>query len=145
MTVIAWDGKTLASDRMATAGSYSKGTVTKIHRWKDGICGISGCMETGMRLITWLQDGADPEQFPMIEEEYSGEFLVIYNDGRVAYYERSATPLWFDNTFHAIGCGKDYALTAMHLGKTAEEAVAIASDLNIYCGNGIDTLELQCA
>lgn len=143
MTVIAWDGKTLAADRMAVAGDYGKGTVTKIHRWEDGICGASGSMEEGMRLISWLQDGADPESFPELEENSSTEFLVIYNSGRVAYYERTATPLWFDNAHHAIGCGKDYALAAMHLGKDAVEAVKVASELSVFCGNGVDTLTLR--
>lgn len=35
--------------------------------------------------------------------------------------------------YEAIGAGMDYALTALHLGKTAVEAVEVACDLSIYC------------
>ena len=37
---------------------------------------------------------------------------------------------------------RDFALAAMHLGKSAREAVEVACALDVFCGNGIDTLEL---
>lgn len=36
-------------------------------------------------------------------------------------------------TFEAIGAGMDFALAALHLGHTAEEAVCVATELSIYC------------
>ena len=37
------------------------------------------------------------------------------------------------SSYEAIGAGKDFALAALHLGHTAEEAVATAIELSIYC------------
>ena len=36
-------------------------------------------------------------------------------------------------SFEAIGAGMDYALAALHLGHTAEQAVEVAIELSIYC------------
>lgn len=36
-------------------------------------------------------------------------------------------------TFEAIGAGQDFALAAMHLGKSVVEAVELACDLSILC------------
>ena len=144
MTVIAWDGKTLAGDKRAVYGTYKGGVVTKIHRWEGGLCAIAGDMEQGVQLVSWLKEGAEPDEFPDLGER-EGDFLVIHNDGRIAYYQRSAEPLFFEDPIHALGSGKDYALAAMHLGKSAKEAVEFACELDAYCGNGVDTLELQCS
>ena len=142
MTVIAWDGKTLAADKRAAYGSYKGGVVTKIFRWKGGLCGVSGSMGHGMQLVSWLQKGAVEENFP--EPDESGtQFIVVHTDGRVAFYEDSPTPLYFENAHQAIGSGANYALSAMALGKDAKDAVAFACTMDAFCGNGIDTLELQ--
>lgn len=39
--------------------------------------------------------------------------------------------------FAAIGSGGRYAITAMHLGKSAEQAVTIATELDIYSGGTV--------
>lgn len=144
MTVIAWDGQTLAADKRALLGNYKGGTMTKIHRWKGGICGVSGEAKAGMELVSWLQGGADVDDFPELDEDTCVDLLVVHDDGRVAVYEKSPTPLWMEEKHMAIGSGKDYALSALHLGKDAKEAVAFACTMDAFCGNGIDTLELQC-
>lgn len=79
MTVIAWDGKTLAADKRVGYGNMHR-TTTKIRRVGDALVGCSG----------------------------SGSLAVA----------------------------------AMHLGKSAREAVEIACLYDMNCGNGIDTLEL---
>ena len=141
MTVIAWDGKTLAADKMAVVGTHKGGTTTKIFRWEGGLCGLAGGMAQGLAVIDWLQNGADKDSFPK-DPEHESSILVITNCRKVLYYEDSPIALPFENTFHAIGSGRDYALAALYLGKSAKEAVEIACQLDAYCGNGVDTLEL---
>jgi len=53
------------------------------------------------------------------------------------HYER------VEDAFCAMGGGRDYALAAMFLGKSALEAVQVACALDITCGKGIDVLELE--
>lgn len=45
------------------------------------------------------------------------------------------------NEFSAIGAGEHFALTAMYLDKTPQEAVAIANELCVYCSGPIHTIE----
>lgn len=44
-----------------------------------------------------------------------------------------------------MGSGRDFAIAAMHCGKTAREAVEIASLYENGCGNGVDVLEAPCS
>ena len=41
MTVIAWDGKTLAADRRACLGNLYR-TIHKLHRLSDCLCASAG-------------------------------------------------------------------------------------------------------
>lgn len=145
MTVIAWDGKTLAADKRATYSGCAR-TVTKIRRAPNGeLVAFSGDFDTGAALADWYCNGADPATFPDNkngESNVKSYLLVIRLNGSFAQYERTPIPLEFEDTTTAQGSGRDYALAAMHLGRTAAEAVQVACALDIYCGNGIDTLEL---
>ena len=44
------------------------------------------------------------------------------------------------STFEAIGAGQDFALAALHLGHTPEEAVRVAIELSVYCEGPIQEL-----
>lgn len=146
MTCIAWDGKTLAADKRAVSVGFKGGTVTKIHRWKGGLCAFAGDFDMGMLLVQWLRTGANPDAYPKRQQsDNPTTFLVIFNDGRTARYEREPIALPFENLPQATGSGRDYALAAMYLGCDARKAVEVACALDISCGNGIDTLDLKCA
>lgn len=143
MTVIAWDGKTLAADKRAIQNGYVGGTVTKIHRWDGGLCAFAGDFDVGMQMVEWLRGGGNPEKFPTRQaQNCDALFMVIANDGRVARYERTPIPLPFENVQQAMGSGRDYALAAMYLGLSARKAVEVACALDSGCGNGIDELTL---
>lgn len=143
MTVIAWDGKTLAADKRAVNNGYAGGTVTKIHRWPGGLCAFSGDLDVGMALVAWLRGGADPDVYPKKQADHAANFLVIHQDGRIERYETVPVPLLFEDRFTAMGSGRGYALAAMHLGHDARAAVEVACALDNGCGNGIDVLMLE--
>jgi ATP-dependent protease HslVU (ClpYQ) peptidase subunit len=48
-------------------------------------------------------------------------------------------------SYTAIGAGMDYALTALHLGHNAEEAVGVAIELCVYCENPIINIKKNFA
>ena len=143
MTVIAWDGKTLAADKRATFGTLIR-TTTKIFRVGDALAGYCGDAAFGEEMIAWLKRGAEPADFPASNRDKDdwAPMLVIRKGAPVARYERSPYPVLFEDETFAIGCGRDFAIAAMHLGKNAREAVEVAIALDSGCGNGIDTLEL---
>lgn len=146
MTVIVWDGKTLAADRRALNNGYA-GTVTKIRRGPAGsLVAYSGDYDTGVALADWYCNGADSAKYPNNRDKDAycrAYLLVIEASGAVVRYEREAVPLRFLDPVAAMGSGRDYALAALHLGCDAVKAVEVAMALDTNCGNGIDTLTLE--
>lgn len=146
MTVIAWDGTTLAADKRAALSGYPA-TVTKISRSLTGeLIAISGDLDTGRALAEWYVYGADKAAFPDNRDPGGGcraVLMVVRLDKTIVRYEREPVALLFEDKFSAMGSGRDYALAAMHLGFDARKAVEVASALDTGCGNGIDTLTLK--
>jgi len=143
MTVIAWDGKTLAADKRMTYGGHFN-TVTKLARAGRYICGFSGPQQAIGGFVAWLNDGENPATFPFGKEEEQKVYaLCIRDDGTVWKFENSPYPMRLEDTHAASGSGRDYARAAMHLGKSAREAVEIACLFDESCGNGVDTLSFD--
>jgi ATP-dependent protease HslVU (ClpYQ) peptidase subunit len=143
VTVIAFDGKTLAADKQSTSsGMISR--VTKIQRIRGHLVGGSGDAPAVNEHKDWFERGADPKEFPasLRADTFPSFLLVVTPDGRLLTYENGPFPIQLEDKHYAIGSGRDYALAAMHLGRTAVEAVQVAIDLCDGCGCGIDTLEL---
>lgn len=143
MTVIAWDGRTLAADKRA--GTDLPRTVTKIRRTASGaLIGCTGTACGDQELMAWYEQGADPAKFPEMhrDREKSSHLIAIEPGGVIRMYMDSPFPAVLEDGFHAIGSGRDFAMAAMHLGHDAKAAVACAIALTATCGNGIDTLEL---
>lgn len=142
MTIIAWDGKTLAADKAATNCGYLR-TVTKIYRVPSGLVGFAGDGSRAFALLQWFRDGCDPAKYPAFQaSDDAVGCLHIGLDGRASGYSHTPFPEFHEDRFDAIGSGRDYALAAMYLGHSAERAVEVAVALDNGCGNGIDTLEL---
>ena len=144
MSVIAWDGKRLAADRRAIIGGTGTliRTLTKIFRVRDCLVGYAGGACYGEEILAWFRDGAKPETFPESQrnEETNTGLLVIHPDGVVHRFEMTPYPLTLKDESVAVGSGREFAIAAMHCGKTATEAVEIACLFDCNCGNGVDVL-----
>jgi ATP-dependent protease HslVU (ClpYQ) peptidase subunit len=95
-------------------------------------------------MIAWFQAGEKAEDFPKEQRDKDdwAPLLVIRENGKIHKYERTPYPLKYQDKQFAIGSGRDFALAAMACGKTASEAVEVASMFDSNCGNGVDTLRL---
>lgn len=148
MTVIAWDGKTLAADKRASNNGLAR-TVTKIRRASNGaLMACTGDLHAGEELMAWYEAGRVTEKYPESQKALVEELttLVVIEPGPViTTYGRYGARAVFEERTYACGCGRDYAVAAMHYGKDAREAVALACLFDVGCGNGIDTLELELA
>ena len=151
MTVIAWDGHKLAADKRATTEDGLIRTVTKITEvvWRHGdgneVCflvGVAGDGGVGMELLSWFQDGADPEAFPMKADEGNATLVAISQEFGVQTWVSSPVPIYFEDDQLAWGTGRDFAIAAMNLGMDAIAAVDFACQHNAFCGGGIDVLTL---
>lgn len=142
MTTIAWDGMTLAGDRLGCAGDLKR-TVTKISRVGSCLLGTAGSAVHAVEFREWLLSGADPKTIPLFQlsEEYQN-VILIKPDKSCWVYSQGVYPSLVEDTFHACGSGRDFALAAMHMGKSAKEAVELASLFDVATGNGVDILTL---
>jgi hypothetical protein len=141
MTVIAWDGRTLAADKRATSGGGIARTVTKIERHGGSLLAITGCWDTGAEMREWFKAGADPERFPAKAREDRSTLIVIDADG-IRTWAIGPHPMRIEEPRCCWGSGRDYAEAAMFLGHDARKAVEVACHFQTDCGNGIDTLTL---
>ena len=145
MTVIAWDGKTLAADKRATSGGGIARTVTKIRRGLHGeLLAMTGDWDVATDLRAWYLDGAQPEKFPAAARADKAT-LIVFARGSITTYGTGPHPMPIENQQCAFGSGRDYAEAAMFLGHPAAEGVRVACHFQTDCGNGIDTIELEGA
>lgn len=142
MTVIAWDGKTLAADKMASDPWTHCNRTRKIHRLRGLLVAGTGDCALLREKMAWFEAGAKVEEFPAAARANENtDLLVIGPQGRIRLYQNSPYPVEFEQPIFALGSGKEAALAVMMLGHDARKAVEIASAVSNGCGNGVDVLE----
>lgn len=144
MTTIAWDGRTLAADKRAEYGGCIQ-VVTKIFRAGDCLVGGAGEASFILAMVEWVRAGRAAHEFPSSQRDKDDwqPVLVVEPNGLAMVYERTPHPIRWERPFGAVGSGKQFAMAAMHCGKTAQEAVAVASEFDCGTGNGVDVLSLK--
>ena len=147
MTIVVWDGKTLAADKMAMRGEKKCYSTTKIARLDDGrLFGYSGYLTHQQLVFDWINSGAKPSDWPkddfIIDPDYQA--IVVNLDGTFLSYDDSGKfPMLFEEKCHAIGSGSVVAFALFEVDRDAVECVEIANKIMDGCGNGIDTLTLE--
>jgi len=142
VSVIAWDGKTLAADRQATSGNLRR-TTTKITRHGDVLIAGTGTQSSTQAVREWILEGANPSSFPSLPADDPSAVWVINRNGTVVKFENSPFGMVYHDKVFAEGSGRDFALGAMFMGADAVKAVEVACVYDIYCGGGIDTLSFD--
>lgn len=139
MTVIAWDGKTLAADKQGESNGL-KCVVTKIFKLDTGeLIGTIGGLTEGLSAIEWYKNGSNPDKYPIAKDSNTG--MVVIRDGVIYKYEDTHVPFIIQNRLYAFGSGRELAIGAMAMGADAVTAVTVACDYESGCGMGIDVLE----
>lgn len=140
MTTIAWDGKTLVADRPLTSSGVRYET-TKAHRLSDGSLFAScGALENNAAVRQWL-DGSAEKPVMGTDDDFDG--VLIKPDGTAWMLNKKLHLIAIESPHFSTGSGRDFALLAMRLGKTAREAVEMAAELDIWTGMGVTELSLE--
>lgn len=144
MSIVAWDGKTVAADKQGTSGDM-RVAVAKIHRLTTGeVLAWVGLYEQGLFLIDWWKRGVRLEDWPDFQkQEKDWTILIVINKLGVWEYERLPVGQRVEAPFMAWGSGREFAMGAMAMGADAKRAVEIACQFNIRCGMGIDVMEVK--
>ncbi|MDO8705365.1 MAG: hypothetical protein Q7J84_10510 [Sulfuricaulis sp.] len=145
MTTIAWDGKTLAGDKKCELdGSCTRCVkvfkITCAPHGTPALVGCAGASADCVAVVEWLKDTSKikPEVTSL-----SALFVVPTQRGAWAFWLAEAlvmVPLC--KGAFAIGSGGAHALGAMAAGKSARDAVMIASKLDRSTGLGVDVVKL---
>lgn len=140
MTVIAWDGRTLAADRMAECDGTTL-SVRKVYRASTGqAVAVAGTAAHIIPLLRWVEAGARPEDWPEFQRSDQSSTLVVATPGRVLTYEQEPHPIEFLSRAQAWGCGRAAALGALLAGASAVRAVMITGRVDSACGRGVDAV-----
>lgn len=152
MTVVAWDGRTLAADRRMTDGAGLIRTVRKIREWVEPGSGrrvglaITGDAAAGLEMLEWFTGGEGPETWPKAAREDGATMIVVLasvgGPAQVVQYAKGPYPMTILDERSAWGSGRDFALAGMSLGLNAIQAVELACKFDCYSGGGVDFIEL---
>ena len=136
VTTIATDGQTMAGDGLITAGNVVFGSnCVKVRQLADGrLVGMSGTAYYFEPFCAWLESD---DIVPEMEECF--EALVLMPDGTCRSYDHKGR--WITEELpSATGSGREFALAAMDLGASPEEAVKIAAGRDTSTGGTITVL-----
>lgn len=136
MTTIAYDGSTLAADTGVTGGGM-KFLTTKVYRLPcGGMAALAGDAAAAVAFGTWLaggQKGKRPSLKPL-------DGIMVYGDGRAFSLTTSWPPVPLVGPI-AAGSGAQAAMAAMLLGKSAREAVELASMIDPDTFGKVDEMQ----
>lgn len=154
MTTIAYTNGVMACDSLWTLGDKMGSFATKIVRTRHG-CLIGAAGTADSREIEKLLDKVKtPDALPTTAELASicavSSVLMVFPDGRMFHIDTDVSGKKDDVgvieilgfTHSAIGSGAPFARTAMQLGKSAEEAVEIATMFDMYSRKPVHSLKL---
>lgn len=134
-TIIAAEGKIYADRQWIVGGYEVRGT--KLHKIGNSVLGISWSgPNSDCLFLSWYKK----EEVELVELDFDA--LEVTSEGGIYHYlgrdKAIGGPAEVQQDYMAIGSGREFALTALHLGKTPEEAIKIASELDIYTGSEIE-------
>lgn len=142
MSVIVWDGTTLAADSQTTNGNIARAS-TKIWKRGDTLMAGVGALGAMQAMLNWIEGGMKPDQFPTIKPDDQLTFIIIPKTGKPVKFEDLPYPIPIEDGWYADGSGRDFAYGALSMGADARRAVEIACRYDIYCGGAVTSLTLK--
>jgi hypothetical protein len=144
MSIVAWDGKTLAADRRMVSGElpleHPKLFYRQEVRWYYAFTGWAEHIEP---LMEWHCRGKPQSDYPAFQSGTNWTRMIVATQTELLEYTSTPYPIKHRlAVFTAFGAGRDLAIGAMSHGANAEDAVKIACRWNIFCGGQIDTFRV---
>lgn len=113
---MAADGRTLNGWTIVSE------TTRKVERLPDGrIVGCTGNTSDAKAFREWIKGVIDK---PKLEAGFAA--LLLNPTGKIEWFDHTLISVEFDAP-QAIGCGANHALTAIDMGASPDQAVAITS------------------
>ncbi len=152
MTTIAYCGRFLAADTLATSGNVRMpGARVKleVQTLPEALGGgqvafaLTGRPALFPRCIEWWLNGAAPQPVPKGWERPDDSCFIVARPGVVEYCWGDAPHMLNAHTPDHWGSGGEYAHAAMLAGMTAPEAVGIAMMMHTHSGGDLQYIDLH--
>ena len=153
MTTIAFRDGVIAADSRLTysteGGGGRKHLCTKLYRKRVGegrkahdvIIATAGESSPALLFVDWYGSG---KPVPEMLRDLGGDFTcLILTPKGLFEADVYCRPDQILEPFYAVGSGAKEALAAMHCGKSARDAVAIAARIDPYTGGRITSMTLE--
>lgn len=122
MTCIAYRDGVIAADTLVIIDDVVKQlNEVKVVKRKGHLFGIAGHLPPLDDVVKWYFSN-DRKTF----KNHKFTCLVIYPNGDIHECDHQGNEITLQNSFYAIGSGREYAIGAMAVGASALEAVEVA-------------------
>ncbi|ULG01933.1 hypothetical protein phiA047_0202 [Aeromonas phage phiA047] len=156
MTTISYKDGIMCSDgRMSLGDMIIKDDTQKVFWVNNHLVGVCGRARAINTFVTWLQKMTDYHIVnqevgelvdlvpPALEDDEGYSALVVTPSRQVLMYEGN-TPINMGlDVPMSVGSGSCFALASMKTGASAEEAVKVACELDVYSGGEITIVQLE--
>lgn len=132
--VIAWDSRQTRSDRIVSDVCQKCQVINGVSFFLSGCV----CDEKALIAAYFGTSSAVPVECSGYVVD-GGKLLMIGHDDKTGIWKQELDPANPD----AIGSGSPYALAAMDMGASAEEAVRAAMKRDIYTGGQVRTFTIS--
>lgn len=148
MTIIVWDGTTLAADRCSWSGGMRR-KVRKIFKVTASdksmyLVGFAGDGCFSMAVLGWMQGKLDKPSAADFNYDVSHQCALVIDQKKRAWQLGASlvyTPCR-ENVF-CIGAGQEVAWGALEAGASAKRAVEIVAKRSDYSAFGVDCLRFK--
>lgn len=154
-TIAVKDGIMVGDGRMSLGDMIIKDNTEKVFWVNNHLVGVCGRARAINTFVTWLQKMTDYHIVnqevgelvdlvpPALEDDEGYTALVVTPSRQVLMYEGN-TPIDMGvDVPMSVGSGSCFALAAMKAGNSAEEAVKVACELDVYSGGEITVVRLE--
>jgi len=148
MTTIAWRPGMLATDTLSVDTVGLKMPAKKLFRASGFILGGAGSLHQVVEYYRRIKDMEIAQilelGYPDYQEDKNCPAMILCNPHAPHMAFELCGTQWLQilTNFYAVGSGRDFALAAMHLGKTPEEAVKVAMEFDLKTGLDVDVARM---
>ena len=113
--------------------------MVKIAKRRGALASVCGLAPKALKFLDWFRSGMPGECPDLGTAEDNAWGFVYAPDGRVLWFKPGGLE-HFRTPFHATGSGAEYAMGAMAMGASPEQAVAVAMQFDTATGGEITVL-----
>lgn len=140
MTIVAWDGVTLATDSTVWKSNVAVSDFNKIVKVGDWVFSLAGVYDDYYKLEKQLKDSQELEDIDFEKLSSESEYIIFHKEDKKHYYEGLTRTKITEPT--AIGASEEYALALLQIGHNAKSAVQQSIRYHSGAGGKVRTLNI---